>query len=390
MNDFDFCSPTKIYFGKGKENNIGEYIKEYGFKKVLFHYGKSSIFKTGLYQKVVSSLNKNNIEFVELGGVEANPDISLVRKGVDICKKEDIDFILAVGGGSVLDSSKLISLGRYYDGDPLNIVINKDIPSSHIPVGSILTIAAAGSELSASCVISDRSIKYKKGFLSELNRPLFVIENPELTYSLPFYQVGCGIVDIIAHTLERYFNKSKEHEFADYIAEGLLKSVIDAGKILLKDFYNYEARSTLMVASSFSHNNLTNLGKQGLMPVHQLEHELSGLKEEVAHGAGLAVLIPSWMWVTYKYDKDKFIKFAKNVMEVKYYEDDEDLIIKGIMKLEDLFVRLQMPRKLSEFGITEEDVEYMASHLTQNGTFTFPSNVPLNKELALKVYYNCL
>ena len=153
---------------------------------------------------------------------------------------------------------------------------------------------------------------------------------------------------------------------------------------------NYEARSTLMVASSFSHNNLTNLGKQGLMPIHQLEHELSGLKEEVAHGAGLAVLIPSWMWVTYKYDKDKFIKFAKNVMEVKYYEDDEDLIIKGIMKLEDLFVRLQMPRTLSEFGITEEDVEYMASHLTQNGTFTFPSNVPLNKELALKVYYNCL
>lgn len=390
MIDFDFCSPTKIYFGKDKENNVGEYINGYGFKKVLLHYGKSSIFKTGLYEKVINSLKKNNIEYVELGGVEANPDISLVRKGIEICKKENVDFILAVGGGSVLDSSKLISLGRYYEGDPLNIIKNKDIPSSHIPIGSILTIAAAGSELSASCVISDRLIKFKKGFLSELNRPLFVIENPELTYSLPFYQVGCGIVDIIAHTLERYFNKSNEHEFADYLAEGLIKSVIDASEIILKDFYNYDARSTLMLASSFSHNNLTNLGKKGLMPVHQLEHELSGLKDEVAHGAGLAVLIPSWMKVCYKYDKEKFIKFSKNVMNITNYKNEEELIEKGIKKLENLFDRLKMPKSLSEFGINKDDIEYMASHLTQNGTFTFPSNIPLDKKLALEIYYQCL
>lgn len=390
MNNFDFCSPTKIYFGKDKENLIGDIIKEYGFKKILFHYGKSSIFKTGLYDKVVSSLKKNNIEFIELGGVEPNPDISLVRKGIQICKEHNIEFILAVGGGSVLDSSKLISLGRYYDGDPFDIVMKKGSVNKNIPVGSILTIAAAGSELSPSCVISDRTIKFKKGFLSELNRPLFVIENPELTYSLPFYQVGCGIVDIIAHTLERYFNKSNELQFSDYIAEGLLKSVIDAGNILLKDYYNYDARATIMLASSLSHNNLTFLGKEGLMPVHQLEHEVSALKENVAHGAGLAVLIPSWMEVVWKKDKDKFIKFSKNVMMISEYKDEEELILKGINKLKEFFISWKMPTRLKEFDINKEDLIYLSNHLSQNGKFVFPSNIPLDYNLALEVYQNCL
>lgn len=390
MNNFDFCSPTKIFFGKNKETLIGDIIKEYGFKKVLFHYGKSSIFKTGLYDKVVDSLKRNNIEFIELGGVEPNPDITLVRKGVEICKNNDVDLILAVGGGSVLDSSKLISLGRYYDGDPLDIVMKKEKVDRHIPVGSILTIAAAGSELSASCVISDRTKKYKKGFLSELNRPLFVIENPELTNTLPFYQVGCGIVDIIAHTLERYFNKSQELEFADYMAEGLLKSVIDATNILLKDYYNYDARATIMLASSFSHNNLTFLGKEGLMPVHQLEHEISALKDDVAHGAGLAVLIPSWMEIVWKKDKEKFVKFSKNVMLIDEYKNEEDLIIKGINKLKQFFISLKMPTRLKEFNINEEDIVYMSNHLSQNGSFVFPSNIPLDYNLTLEIYKNCL
>lgn len=390
MNNFDFCSPTKIYFGKDKENLIGDIIKEYGFKKILFHYGKSSILKTGLYDKVVASLKKNNIEFIELGGVEPNPDVSLVRKGIQICKEHNIEFILAVGGGSVLDSSKLISLGRYYDGDPFDIVMKKGSVNKNIPVGSILTIAAAGSELSPSCVISDRTIKCKKGFLSELNRPLFVIENPELTYSLPFYQVGCGIVDIIAHTLERYFNKSNELQFSDYIAEGLLKSVIDAGNILLKDYYNYDARATIMLASSLSHNNLTFLGKEGLMPVHQLEHEVSALKENVAHGAGLAVLIPSWMEVVWKKDKDKFIKFSKNVMMISEYKDEEELILKGINKLKEFFISWKMPTRLKEFDINKEDLIYLSNHLSQNGKYVFPSNIPLDYNLALEVYKNCL
>ena len=390
MENFEFCSPTKIYFGKDKENSVGEIIKSYGFKKILFHYGKSSIFKTGLYEKVVNSLNENNIQFIELGGVEANPDITLVRKGVEICKSEGIDFILAVGGGSVLDSSKSIAAGTYYEGNPLDFNMKKATPKKALPVGAILTIAAAGSELSTSCVISDRSIQFKKGFNSQLNRPLFVIENPELTNTLPFYQVGCGIVDIIAHTLERYFNKSQEIEFADYIAEGLLKSVIDSSEMILKDPYNYDARATLMLASSFSHNGLTSIGKEGKMPVHQLEHEVSALKDHVAHGAGLAVLIPSWMEKVWEKDKEKFKKFALNVMRVTNYEDDEDLIIKGIYRLQDLFVRLDMPRKLSEFGINEEDVEVMANRLTNNGTVVYDCSFPMDKKLVLDIYYHCL
>ena len=268
--------------------------------------------------------------------------------------------------------------------------MKKGSVNKNIPVGSILTIAAAGSELSPSCVISDRTIKCKKGFLSELNRPLFVIENPELTYSLPFYQVGCGIVDIIAHTLERYFNKSNELQFSDYIAEGLLKSVIDAGNILLKDYYNYDARATIMLASSLSHNNLTFLGKEGLMPVHQLEHEVSALKENVAHGAGLAVLIPSWMEVVWKKDKDKFIKFSKNVMMISEYKDEEELILKGINKLKEFFISWKMPTQLREFNINKEDLIYLSNHLSQNGKYVFPSNIPLDYNLALEVYKNCL
>ena len=390
MEDFNFYSPTKIYFGRGKEKNVGEYIKEFGFKKILLHYGKQSIFKSGLYDKVISSLKSNNIDYVELGGVEANPDVSLVREGIEICKKESVDFILAIGGGSVIDSAKLISLARFYQGDPLEVIMNQIEPSKTLKVGCILTIAAAGSELSASSVISDRTIKFKRGFLTDLNRPVFVIENPELTYSLPAYQVGCGIVDIISHTLERYFNKSSEHEFSDYIAEGLLKSIIDASEIILKDFYNYDARGTLMIGSSFSHNNVTNVGKKNLLPIHQLEHEVSALKPEVAHGAGLAVLIPGWMEVCYKYDKDKFIKFAKNVMMINSQENDELLIIEGINKLRDLFNRLGMPSKLREFNINNDDIEYMVNHLTNDGTKVFPSNIPLTKELALEIFNKCL
>lgn len=390
MDNFDFYSPTKIYFGKGKEELVGEIIKEYGFKKVLFHYGKASIFKTGLYDKVVKSLKDNEVDFVELGGVEANPDITLVRVGIELCKKEGVDFILAVGGGSVIDSGKLISLGRFYEGDPLEIIMEQKPPKKNLPLGSILTIAAAGSELSASCVISDRTIKYKRGLFTDLNRPLFVIENPELTYTLPFSQVGYGIVDIIAHTFERYFNKSNELEFADYMAEGLLRSVIDATHVLLDDYYNYDARATIMLASSLSHNNLTNLGKNGLLPIHQLEHEVSALQDDVAHGAGLAVLIPAWMDVVWKKDKEKFARFSKNVMGITSFTSQEDLIIQGINKLRELFNALKMPTKLSEFNITKDDVEYMATRLTKNGTYAFPSNIPLTKDLVLDIYYHCL
>jgi alcohol dehydrogenase len=391
MLDFDFCSPTKIYFGEGKESLVGKIIKEYGFKKVLIHYGKTSVIKSGLLDLVKQKLDEEHIEYVIMGGVEANPDVSLVREGISLARQENVDMILALGGGSVLDSSKAIAHGVFYDGDVLDISKKIYVSKKALPIGSIITIAAAGSELSTSCVISDRTTKFKSGFNSELNRPLFAIENPKLTYSLPHDQVGYGIVDIISHTFERYFNKSDDCQLSDYFAEGLIKDVIKASNILLdKDFYDYDARSEIMLASSLSHNGLTSLGKNSYMPIHQLEHQLSGIKPFIPHGGGLAILIPSWMEVCYKYDIDKFYKFALNVMEVEPNDDKEKAILESIKKLKDFFIKLGMPTSLNTYGISEDDIMYMVNNFSKNGTYTFPSNIPLNKELSEKIYFNAL
>ena len=385
-DNFEFLLPTKIYFGKGEENKIGEIISSYGYKKVLFHYGKNSIKKSGLYDKVVSSLKKNNIEFVELGGVQANPTLEKVKEGIILSRENNVELILAVGGGSVLDSAKLIAHGFYYDGNPYDISLKKYVSTKALPIVTMITIAAAGSEMSSSCVISDEEHHLKRGFNSELNRPLASIENPELTYTVPLNQLGYGVVDIISHSFERYFNKSDDIEFADYMAEAIIKATIDSGIELLSSPYSYSARATMMLASSFSHNGLTSLGKDSFMPIHQLEHELSGLYPSIAHGEGLAILIPAWMKVVHSFDKEKFIKFAKNVMMVSVYEDEEDLINKGIKKIEEIFKKFSMPSSLKEVGVKEEDLLIMANKLTDNGSKIFPSNIPLTKELVLKIY----
>lgn len=333
MKDFDFISPTKIYFGKNKEKEVGRIIKSLGYNKILFHYGQKSIKKSGLYDDVVSSLKENKIEFIELGGVEPNPDVSLCKEGIELCKKHQVDFILAVGGGSVIDSAKLIAHGVYYKGDPFDISLKKYQSKKALPLGVILTNSASGSELSNSCVISSRVNKLKRGFNTDLNRPVFVIENPEITYSLDLYTTGCGVVDIFSHTFERYFCKSEDKEFSDYIAEGLLRCVIDNGKILASNLNDYNARANMMICSSFAHNGLTSIGKEMRMPIHQLEHELSGLYPNISHGAGLAVLIPSWMEVCYKKDIEKFEKFAENVMGIDKQIDKSKKVKLAIKKL---------------------------------------------------------
>lgn len=389
MMNFDFYLPTKIYFGKGREKNVGEYIKERGYKKVLIHYGQGSVVKSGLLDVVKTSLNLNHIEYVELGGVLPNPDIELVKEGVSLARKEKVDFILAIGGGSVIDSSKSIAHGYYYDGDPFDFNLKKVTPFKNLDIGVILTLAAAGSEMSTSCVISNRNEEIKKGFNTELNRPVFAIENPELTYSVNKYQTACGITDIISHTFERYFNESSNFQFSDYLAEGLIKSVMDAGKEAIKNPTSYEARSTLMLASSYSHNGLTSLGKNSFMPIHQLEHEVSARNPSIAHGAGLAVLTPAWMECVYKYDKEKFIKFARNVMLIKDDLDDESLIRKSIEMMKEFNALIGMPSSLHELGINEEDIEIMSNRLSKNGTFIFPSHVPLDKNLMIEIYKKC-
>ena len=302
MQNFTFHTPTKVFFGKDTEKQVGEIIKSYGFSKVLFHYGSGSIKKSGLYDTVVNSLQENGIRFVELGGVEPNPKLSLARKAAELARTEQVDLILAVGGGSVLDSAKAAAAGAYYGCDPWEFSSKKRVPEKAIPVGTILTLAASGSEMSDSCVITNEDGWLKRGFNAPSNRPLFSIMNPELTYTVSKYQTGCGIVDIMMHTLERYFSLNGENPLSDALAEGLLKTVAEAGRRAIENPADYEARATLMWAGSLSHNGLTGCGKTFMMRCHQLEHELSGAYDRVAHGAGLAVLFPAWAKYIYTYN----------------------------------------------------------------------------------------
>ena len=384
MINFDFYSPTKIFFGKDRENEVGEIINKYGYKKVLLHYGKSSIKKTGLYDKVVNSLNNSKVEFVELGGVEPNPKDSLVRVGVELAKKEEVDFILAVGGGSVIDSAKSIACGAKVDFDPWLFNAHEKTPLDAIPVGVILTISAAGSELSNSCVITNEVTKFKNGFNSDLIRPKFAIMNPELTYSVSKFQTGCGIVDILMHTLERYFTDTKNIEFAQNIAEGLVKSVLESGRVAIKNPNDYNARSTLMIASSFSHNGLTGLGGKMYFTVHKLEHQISGTFDEVAHGAGLSVLFSAWAKWVYKKDPSNFIRFANNVWGIK--GNSEDVALKGIEKLEEYFREIEMPTTFKDLGISEIEFSPMANRLTKNDNVKVPGYVELDYQAIMEIF----
>lgn len=383
MINFEFISPTKIFFGENQEENIGKIIKNYGFKNILFHYGTSSIFKTGLYDKVVKSLNENNINFIPLGGVTPNPKISLVREGVKIVKENNIEFILAVGGGSVIDSAKAISHGAKVDFDPWKFFTQEEKSISCLPVGVILTLSAAGSELSNSCVISNTEINVKNGFNTDLNRPLFAVMNPKLTYSVSKYQTACGIVDILMHTLERYFNDEQNTYFADEMAYGIIKSTIKAGLIAYENPEDYDARATLMIASSYSHNGLTGLGNKFYFTVHKLEHILSGLYDEVAHGAGLAILFPAWAKYTKDIFNDKWISLGKTLNINS--KNEEELIDNTILYFEKLFKNINMPIRLEEVNVFEKDFDNFATRATKNNTVKVVGVKQLDKEDVLNI-----
>lgn len=386
MINFNFYSPTKIIFGKNRELEVGKIIKEYGFKRILLHYGKSSIKKIGLYNKVVKSLQDEQIEFVELGGVEPNPKLSLVKKGIEIVRSNDVEMILAVGGGSVIDSAKSIACGTFIEEDPWLISNHTIKPVKALPVGVILTISAAGSELSNSCVISHDELLIKNGFNSDLIRPLFSIMNPELTYTVSKYQTGCGIVDIMMHTLERYLVDVGRNEFALNMSEGLLKAVINAGKVVINDPYNYEARATLMIASSFSHNGLTGMGSIMYFTVHKLEHQISGLFDEVAHGAGLSVLFPAWAKYVYKDFIPYFSRLAYEVMDIDRSIDENCAALLGIEKIEAYFKSIDMPTTLNELGIDFSKIEEMADRITKSDTITVPGIKELNKKDVIEIF----
>ncbi|NLC43164.1 MAG: iron-containing alcohol dehydrogenase [Clostridiales bacterium] len=390
MINFEFHTPTKIFFGKDTHKQIGEIISNYGFKKILLHYGGGSIKKTGLYDQVLESLNRNKIEFIELGGVEPNPKVGLVRKGAQICKEEKVDMVLAVGGGSVIDSSKVIAIAALSDHDPWEFSSKKETPAKALPVGAILTLSASGSEMSSSAVLTNEDGEFKRGFNSDFNRPLFSILNPELTYSVDKFQTGCGIVDIMMHTLERYFTKTRDVDLTDQIAEGLLRSVIRAGEIAINNPEDYEARATLMWAGSLSHNDLTGAGRDYFMTCHQLEHEISGIYDSVAHGAGLSIIFPAWAKYIYKHNVEKFCQYAVRVWNIQMnFENPEETALKGIIATENYFKSIDMPVRLSELNITDEKFEEMAEKCTFFGNRTLPDYIPLGKKEIIEIFELC-
>ena len=390
MNDFNFVSPTKIYFGTNKEELIGQICTEYGYKRVFIVIGQGSVKRNGLLDRVLLSLDKSNIKYFVLEGVRANPTIDLCYKGIEQAKMFGPDLILGIGGGSVMDTAKHIAVGYYYSGDSFDFNIHITKPKKARPVGVILTISASGSELSNSCVIQNDEKQIKRGFNSDLIRPVFAIENPKLTYSVSKIQTAYGIVDIMMHTLERYFNESSENEPADGFAEALLRSVIKAGRKVINNPTDYDSRAVLMLMSSLSHNDLTSIGKGKMLFVHQLEHALSGVYPDVAHAAGLAVLFPAWAKYYVNYDVDKFNSLATNVFGL-HKSNKMDNAKAGIAEIEKFFNLLDMPRSLKDLGVLNPDIENLANLVTDNGQRVIAHHKKdMDKEVVKAIFNSCL
>lgn len=388
MQDFDFYTPTKVVFGKNGEDKVGELVKAQNCKKVLVHFGGNSAKKSGLLDRVFDSLSKAEIEYVSLGGVVPNPRLSKVYEGIELCKKENVDFILAVGGGSVIDSAKAIGYGMANDCDVWDFYMKKAVPAGCLPIGALLTLSAAGSEMSNSSVITNEDGWLKRGCNSDYCRPKFAIMNPELTYTLPPYQTSSGCTDILMHTMERYFTQGGTMELTDGISEALMRTVINNSKILMKDPTNYEARAEVMWAGSLSHNGLTGCGSIGDWACHQLEHELGGMFD-VAHGAGLAAVWGSWARYVYKYNVARFAQFAVNVLGVPNdFSDQEKTALAGIEAMEAYYHSINMPTSLSELGveICEDDMKELAYKCSFQNTRTVGGVKALNMEDMLEIY----
>ena len=362
MATYKYFTPTKVIFGKGAEEQIGALLKESGARRVLLHYGGGSVQRSGLLDKVKATLAAEQIAYAELGGVVPNPRLSLVRQGIALMKQEQLDFILAIGGGSVVDSAKAIGYGAANEGDVWDFYEHTRQPKASTPLGVILTLAATGSEMSDSSVITNEDGWKKRGCNSDLCKAKFAILNPELTLTVPPYQTACGCTDILMHTLERYFTAVPTLALTDRIAEGLLKTVMENARILDQDPLNYNARAEMLWANSLSHNGLTGFGSDGGDWVcHPMEHELSGLWD-VAHGAGLAALWGSWARYTLKYNLPRFHKLAVNVMGIKDEGTPENIALQGIEAVEAFFRSIHMPTSLKELGVspTEKELDILA------------------------------
>lgn len=385
MENFTFKNATKIIFGKDTEKLIGEEVKKYS-KKVLLCIGGGSVKKSGLYDSVVTSLKKENIECVELSGIQPNPILSVVYKGIELCREHNLDFVLGVGGGSVIDTAKAIAVGACYEGDVWDFYSKKADPKKALLIGDILTIPATGTESSDSSVITNEDGMYKRGIHSELIRPVFSILNPELTYTLPAYQTACGAADIMAHIMERYFTNVKNVDLTDRLCEAALKTIINNTPKVLSDPENYDSRAEIMWTGTLAHNDLLGTGRIGDWASHKIEHELSALYD-IAHGAGLAIVLPAWMKYVYKHNINRFVQFAVRVWDVDLaFESSEEIALEGIKRTAEFFKAIGLPITLEEAGILDDRVEEMADKCTSFDKAAIGNFVKLNKKDVINIY----
>ena len=387
MQNFTLHTTTEVVFGRDIEKEIGQKLKSLGAQRVLVHFGGGSARTSGLLDKVESSLAAAGLTYVELGGVAPNPKLSLVRRGIELCAAEGVDFILAVGGGSVIDSAKGIGMGAATGRDPWEFAATGTAPERTLPVATVLTLAASGSETSNSCVLTNDETWEKRGITSQTNRPRISFLNPENTFSVSKFQTGCGIVDIMMHTLERYLTAGGESDITDRIAEGVLIATRDAGRRALADPCDYEARASLMWAGSVSHNDYTGCGRGRLFPVHKLEHELSAYRDEIAHGAGLSVLFPAWALYVMEQDVPRFAQLAHRVFGVEMdFAHPARTAKQGILTLKRFFEEIEMPTHLSQLGIKPEDYETLAENAMRTVGGPVKSYVPLDKAAIVEIF----
>ncbi len=366
MDNFEFESPTHFAFGRESEKRTGALVKAFGGSKVLLHLGGGSVKKSGVYDKVVASLDEAGVEYVPLGGVKPNPREALVREGIEIVRREKIDFILAVGGGSVVDSSKAIAFGSVYDGDFRDFTFGKDckkppIVKAALPIGVVLTLAAAGSEGSANCIISLEPNNLKRTITGDKLRPRFAVMNPEFTFTLPPYQTACGLVDIFAHVVERYFTPTRDVTATDELCEAVMRTVVAESAAVMRDPSDYSARANIMWAGTLAHNNVCGVGRAQDWSSHGIEHELSALYD-CAHGAGLAVVMPAWMQYVMPVDVPRFARFAEKVWGVAS-DDPEAMAKEGLARYRAWVKSLGMPTTFAEIGAKEEDIPLLAKNL---------------------------
>ena len=389
MKNFKYYAPTYVEFGKGTELKVGQLVKQFGGSKVLLHYGGQSAIKSGLLATVEDCLQKAGVEYVKLGGVVPNPRVSMVRKGIEICKQEGIDFLLAVGGGSVIDSCKAISAGRYIDQDVWDLYLRRAEATRFMPIGCVLTIPAAGSEMSDGSVITNEEGNFKKDYGSDGFRPKFAIMNPELTFSLSKWQTACGVTDMMMHTMERYFSKDDDMEVTDAIAEAILRTCMTEGVKVLDNPTDYNSRAQIMWAGSVAHNDLTGCGTSGDWATHCLEHELSGMFD-VSHGAGLAAIWGSWARYTRNENLPRFARFARNVMGVNTQGmSDLEAAEAGIQAMEKFYRTIGMPTNLRELvgrEVTEAEIAEMADKCSNYGKGTVGCLKTLHRDDMAAIY----